>query len=123
MACINIDATCELQLCSMVISSSTTPPTLQPLLFLSEIQHSMVSLHGLLLIDVIHCLCAAFVVTAGFTTQRAKDVEPYFTETNLIDSDLCLSLDAPLIYDRDRCADLCILPGFGVVGEGTMSSW
>jgi hypothetical protein len=51
-------------------------------------------------------------VSAGFTTQRANDVEPYFTETNLIGSDLCISLDAPLICDRDRCADLCNTPRF-----------
>ena len=126
MACINIDATCacELQLCSMMICSSTTPRTLQPLLFRSRRSAQ----HGQFPWPVadrcyslpVYGVCG---VSAGFTTQRANDVEPYFTETNLIGSDLCLSLDAPLIYDRDRCADLCILPGFGVVGEGTMSSW
>lgn len=124
MACINIDATCELQLCSMMICSSTTPPTLQPLLFRSRRSAQ----HGQFPWPVadrcyslpVYGVCC---VSAGFTTQRANDVEPFFTETNLIGSDLCLSLDAPLIYDQDRCADLCILPGFGVVGEGTMSSW
>ena len=118
MACIKIDATCELQLCSVVICSSTTPPTLQPLLFRSRRSAQ----HGQFPWPVAD-RCYSLPVYGVCCVSAGFDVEPYFTETNLIGSDLCLSLDAPLIYDRDRCADLCILPGFGVVGEGTMSSW
>ena len=71
MACIKIDATCELQLCSMMICSSTTPPTLQPLLFRSRRS----SQHGQFPWPVadrcyslpVYGVCC---VSAGFTTQQ-----------------------------------------------------
>ena len=35
----------------------------------------------------------------------ADDVEPYHMETDLVHTDCCISLDVPLISDRDGRAD------------------